>query len=111
MKKILTILTVIFIIIGCQTNATTVHPTDYRETPFPTDTGSCSLAENHLSSMCKANQTENLYCCEVVRDTLKHKSFSEFCIETQNAGIALNPACLSKIVKCEEIDSCLGTVK
>lgn len=82
----------------------------YRETPVPIDTGLCGSAEYHLTELCKADRNVNIYCCRIIEPTKNGKQFTEFCIETQNAGVALNPKCLSTVKKCEEVDVCVGTV-
>lgn len=43
--------------------------------------------------------------CEEGQPTKKGKSFTEFCLDTQqNGGIDLNPKCLATIKSCDEID-------
>jgi hypothetical protein len=111
MRKTFAVLAILGIVSGCQLSNTPVKPIDYRETPTPTDTDLCGVAGRHLSTLCEANKEENSYCCMTSASTKKGKSFTQFCEETQHAGIALNPGCLSKIIKCEEIDFCLGTTR
>jgi hypothetical protein len=106
MKKALVLAAVVSLIISCQP----VHkPIDYRPTPKPVGTQYCNTAERHLTELCSSNPEENLYCCQTVASTKKGKTFTQFCEETQNAGIALDPECLSKIIVCGGIDKCLGT--
>lgn len=81
----------------------------HRNTPVVSGTEYCGAAEKHLQEMCDADPQNNMYCCQAVQSTKKGKTFEQFCIETQNAGIQLDPRCLSQITKCEEIDFCLGT--
>jgi len=110
MKKVSVIVAVLALIISCQPAKKTL-PFDYRETPKPTGTEFCIVAERNLASLCNVDPEKNLYCCQVVSPTKKGKSFTQFCTETQNAGIQLNPVCLSGINSCEEINVCLGTVR
>jgi hypothetical protein len=84
-------------------------PVPPRPTPIPADTDKCQAAEDHLTQMCNANKETNGYCCAVVAPTKKGKSFTQFCQDKQNTGIALNPKCLSEIKSCGEIDSCTGS--
>lgn len=104
MRRISVFAIIIALVISCQP-----RKADYRETPTPTGSEYCGLAEQHLMTMCRANPEDNLYCCQAVSSTKKGKNFTQFCEETQNAGIALNPECISKIVSCGDIDKCLGT--
>lgn len=101
---------VIALIIGCQPGSKP-KPIDYRETPKPTHTDFCGVAERNLSSLCNADPQKNLYCCQTVAPTKKGKSFTQFCYETQNAGIELNPMCLAGVNSCDEIDKCVGTTR
>jgi hypothetical protein len=110
MKKISIIMAVIALIIGCQPGSKP-KPIDYRETPKPLVNQSCSLAEKSLTDKCKADSEKNFYCCQVVSLTKKGKSFTQFCEETQNAGIALNPECIANIINCSDVDKCLGTTR
>lgn len=84
-------------------------PVPPRPTPIPTDTNLCESAEKHLDKMCKSDAQGNSYCCAVVAPTKKGKSFTKFCQDKQNEGIALNPKCLSEVKSCGEIDSCTGS--
>lgn len=99
-----------FIFISCSHPQSNL-PYGYRVTPIPSpeDDQFCSIAETHLSNLCKANPQDNMYCCQAVSSTKKGDSFTVFCLSTLHAGIALNPLCISKIIKCEELDLCLRT--
>ncbi len=110
MKKLSVLVAVVALIISCQPVKKT-QPFDYRETPKPSGSQWCGLAEKHLADKCNVNPEENLYCCQVVASTKKGKSFKQFCEETQNAGIALNPECIAGIVTCGDVDKCLGTIR
>jgi hypothetical protein len=41
--------------------------------------------------------------------TDKGKSFTEFCQETQSAGISIHPDCLATITSCGQVNSCSTT--
>ena len=84
-------------------------PVPPRPTPIPTDTNMCESAQQHLDQMCKADPSGNAYCCAVVASTKKGKTFTQFCQDKQNDGVALNPKCLSEVKSCGEIDSCTGS--
>ena len=84
-------------------------PVPPRPTPIPTDTNMCANAEQHLDQLCKADPSGNSYCCAVVAPTKKGKTFTQFCQDKQNDGVALNPKCLSEVKTCGEIDSCTGS--
>lgn len=73
-------------------------PTDTTPRPEPVVKGTdyCSAAEKHLLA---------IHCSEG-NPTKKGKSFTDFCKETQQNGIFLNPECLSKITSCDQIDAC-----
>lgn len=101
---------IIIFLLGCQQTNKSL-PYDYRETPKPIETEFCDSAEQHLLLLCREDPQKNSYCCQVVSPTKKGKAFKQFCEETQDAGIALNPKCLSKINDCGLIDKCVGTVK
>ena len=78
--------------------------------PVPViDNGSCQLAETHLHSLCNADTINNKHCCDIVKPTLKGKSFSQFCTETGTNGIDIHADCLSKITSCNQIDACSQT--
>lgn len=72
----------------------------------PTDTAYCQAAEQNLQALCNRDQVANKHCCEVVKPTLKGKSFTQFCQETQGNLIHIFPQCLSKITSCSQIDTC-----
>ncbi len=110
MKKASVLVAAIALVISCQP-AKKTQPFDYRETPKPVSTSWCEQAEKHLTNKCNADPEENLYCCQAASTTKKGKTFKQFCEETQNAGIALNPQCLAAVVTCGEIDKCLGTIR
>lgn len=67
--------------------------------PVPIDPGD--------SEMCLAacSRMEALGC-EEGKPLEDGTSCVKFCVETQAAGHALNPTCLSKINSCSEIDHC-----
>ena len=101
---------VIALIIGCQPGSKP-KPIDYRETPKPVGSQYCGSAERHMTDLCRISPNENMYCCQTVALTKKGKTFTQFCEETQSAGISLGPECLSKIISCSEIDKCVGTTR
>lgn len=47
------------------------------------------------------------YC---IRHTC-HVSCEDFCVDTENAGVWLDPTCVSKIVSCSQVNSCPGEKK
>lgn len=110
MKRISVIAAVIALVIGCSPSHD-LNIIGYRPTPVPIGTQYCSVAETHLSQLCSTDPSENLYCCQVVASTKKGKTFTQFCQETQNAGIALDPKCLSEVTSCLGIDKCVGTIR
>lgn len=70
-----------------------------RPTPVVTDNNFCKNAQNNLL---KLN-------CEEGKPTKKGKTFEQFCLETQENGVFLNPRCLSNITNCSEIDNCTNS--
>lgn len=90
-------------ILFCCYNQSPIPPSP---TIIPIDTEKCPDAEQHLQSLCSQDSSKNAYCCEIVKPTSQNKSFTQFCQETQNAGIFLNPACLANVSACSEIDTC-----
>jgi len=68
-----------------------------KPTPIVVDNYLCAAAETHL---------KELKCIGEGSYTKKGKSFTIFCLETQQNGIFLNPKCLTEINSCEQIDSC-----
>lgn len=109
MKRIFSILSIFAVIIGCQ-----AHGTDTGNiipvVPVVYGTEYCSYAQIHLYNLCQSDPGKNHYCCEVVAPTKKGKSFQDFCIETQNNGISLDPLCIIGILNCEDIDKCTHTI-
>lgn len=67
-----------------------------KPTPVVKETDYCSAAERRLLQ---------LHCSEG-NPTKRGKTFTQFCYETQNNGIFLNPKCLAQITGCEQIESC-----
>lgn len=78
-------------------NKTNVSPP--RPTPIVVDTNYCKDAEVHLLEL----------KCAVGQPTKKGVPFEEFCKQTQNAGIFINPKCLSTVATCEAVDICTGS--
>lgn len=70
-----------------------------KPTPIVSGTDYCDEAEANLVKL----------SCEDAKPSPDGKSFTEVCKETQASGIALDPECISKIVKCEQIDCCTNT--
>lgn len=100
MKRLLTIPLLFILSLSCNG-----CPPDPSVPPHPTptvqDTDKCGAAEVNL---------KKLKCIPVDKPyTKKGKSFTQFCEETQAAGIFLNPKCLSEITACDQMDHCTGT--
>ena len=70
------------------------------EPVIPVVTGSewCERAEKNLLAL----------GCPEGEPTKKGKSFAEFCRETQENGISVNPECLAGIKSCDAISACDG---
>lgn len=66
--------------------------------PVTKDVESCRSAETHLKEL-RCIPVEFPY-------TKRGKSFTQFCEETQNSGVYVNPTCLSHVSDCGEIDAC-----
>ena len=96
MKKHLSFLFVLCFLGACQPPSNEFVPAP---TPIVKDTDYCEAAGKRL---------EELKCKESV-PTKTGKTFAEFCRETQNAGIYLNPVCLSKITNCNQVNCCTNT--
>ena len=67
----------------------------------PSDTDKCEGACSHLAKL-KCPEAEPL---------ADGTSCTQFCVETQKSGHALNPTCVLHINKCPEIEKCLQTRK
>lgn len=97
MKKILLCL---LFIMACDNP----KPTPPRPTPVVKDTDYCEAAGKNLKNHGCITDDEHF--------TKKGKSFKLFCEETHNAGIYLNPICLSEIdpktlLECQDMmDKC-----
>ena len=98
MKKLSAILMILsgFIFINCGPLNSTMPP---HATPAVQDTEFCAAADAHLVSL---SCVSNPY-------TKRGKTFTQFCQETQAAGIYLNPKCLSTVTSCDQINQCTGT--
>lgn len=70
-------------------------------TPIVVDSDYCLLAQENL---------QKLKCPEGM-PLPNGDTFKTFCESTQNAGIFINPRCLSTITTCLQIDKCTGTTK
>lgn len=75
-------------------NKTNVSPP--RPTPIVVDTNYCKDAEVHLLEL----------KCPVAQPTKKGVPFEEFCKQTQNAGVFVNPRCLASVRDCQSVDYC-----
>lgn len=91
--NLLIISSMFLVYVGCN-NGTKVPP---HPNFVPTDTELCELAGKNLV-VNKCIQDDKTF-------TKRGKSFKEFCEETQNNGIWLNPKCLSNI-KADNVSSC-----
>ena len=61
------------------------------------------------SELCKAAEIHLLELkCEIGQPTKKGKSFEQFCKETQEAGVFINPRCLVETKTCDT-DVCTGS--
>lgn len=88
----------IFLFIGCKQE----EPVIPKPTPIVTDTNLCGDAQIHL---------EELQCIEKDKPFTKRDklSFKDFCQQTHQSGIFLNPKCLISITKCSDIDYCTNS--
>jgi hypothetical protein len=77
--------------IHCGSSYAPPHPT-----PLVTDTDSCDAAQKNLL---KLN-------CALGQPTAKGLSFGDFCRQTQNNGIEIDPKCLAGITDCESANLC-----
>lgn len=66
--------------------------------PAPANNEACATAEANLKVVCP----------EVAAPTKKGKTFTQWCVETQDNGINLNPTCLVTAKSCSEADACLN---
>lgn len=82
---------VMFSSVHCQSAYSPPHPT-----PLVTDTDFCDAAQANLL---KLN-------CDLGKPTAKGLSFADFCRQTQNNGIEIEPKCLAGITDCESANLC-----
>lgn len=87
------------LLLGFDCNPAPPTPVRPQPTPVVTDSDWCEKAQENLL---------RLQCAEG-EPTKKGKSFAEFCRETQENGIFLNPRCLAGIDRCQMIASCTPT--
>jgi hypothetical protein len=66
--------------------------------PAPADNDVCVTAEANLKIACPA----------VAAPTKKGKTFAQWCVETQDNGINMNPKCLARAKSCDDADRCLN---
>ena len=85
-----------FILSACGSESVMPH-----KTPEVKDTEKCEAAEQHLKEL-TCIPTDKPY-------TKRGKSFTQFCQETQNAGVFINPVCLSEVKSCDEVDCCTNS--
>jgi hypothetical protein len=103
MKKIL-LLSLLLIACDTTTQTTKVTPNiPPTPTPLVIDSEYCGEAEVHLKEIACIPKNEPY--------TKRGKSFKQFCEETQENGVFLNPKCLTTVNSCEEIDYCTMTRK
>ena len=76
-----------------------VSPAGPHPTPVVVDTDLCDAAEAKLIEL----------GCPEGRPTKRGERFGDVCRELQNAGIFVNPRCLSTLVTCAGVDVCTGT--
>ena len=97
MKKLFTLSLLILSCTTCTPNV--IVPAAVPHAPATVqDTNLCPAADANL---------QRLACIPVGQPyTLKGKSFTEFCQETQNNGVYINPKCLSQITTCSQEDAC-----
>lgn len=101
MKKILLVMLSSIITLNACSGCNEKEYVPPKPTPVVTDTEYCKPAEQHLKEL-KCIPSDKPY-------TKKGLSFEQFCHQTQDNGIYLNPRCLANISSCEEIDYCTGT--
>jgi hypothetical protein len=104
MKKVFVVFPIVSLIFACSKFSGSNPPP--APAPLVSDTDYCGPAETNLEKLCQTNSTANAYCCKVVALTALHKTFEQFCTETQNSGVFLNPKCLAAVVSCDQIDKC-----
>lgn len=98
LKSIILILSLLLLAPDCS-GPVTQKPVQPKPTPIVTDTEQCDLAQINLLRL----------RCPEGNPTKKGKTFSDFCKETQNNGIFLNPKCLATLTDCSQIDSCTNS--
>lgn len=79
--------------IGCDPGGIPIHNK-------PDDTASCAEACIHLQEL-RCPEGERL---QPDKDHPKGQTCTEFCEYTQYSGHALNPSCVAKIAKCEDLE-------
>jgi len=97
MKQYLLLILLSLSVFNCNPGETLTPP---RPPRVVEGTVMCKDAEIHLTEL----------KCEIAKPTKKGKSFEQFCKETQDAGIFINPKCLTTVNNCEEaVDICTGS--
>jgi hypothetical protein len=95
LKKI--IFSLAFILTAC--HPIVIKPASVaHSTPVVVDTDLCGAAQANLQKLGCISTTDPY--------TTKGKSFEEFCRETQNNQIFINPRCLSSVQSCQEMNGC-----
>jgi hypothetical protein len=88
-KSFIAVLVLAFILVACPKGPV----------PIITNIEYCQPAEIHL---------KELGCIPIDKPyTVKGKQFNEFCQETMQNGINLNPKCLSTITSCTQMNACV----
>lgn len=108
----ITLLIIFLLAFGCSTT-TSVTPTP----PVVTDQADCSAACSNLRKLgCEDGLPIDMH----VKCTIKQEcndgqecvngscqaSCEQFCLDTENQGVWLDPGCVAHINACNEIDSC-----
>jgi len=100
MKKILLFL-LCLTLLGANCNNTQNH--NLRPKPTAESTSYCKAAETNLLNVCP------LYAQPTKTMISNGETFKDFCENTQNNGIFIDPECLSKVKSCGDIDICTGS--
>lgn len=100
MKKIFLIL-ITTILLGANCENTTQH--NLRPKPTPESTNFCKAAEFNLLKVCP------IYAQPTKTMIVNGETFKDFCENTQNNGIFIDPECLSKVTSCDQVPICDGS--
>lgn len=101
------------VFVGCPTN-----PGVTPQPPVINDQAKCQAACDHLKALgCEEGQPIDMHTtCRINADCAANQTCSalgtcmvtcvQFCIDTENAGVWLDPGCVASINTCAEINQC-----